>query len=90
MENSNRHQRILIEEAISISSGTRAYQIRMLLILSLGLAAISPINMCMQFYLPKVTSDLQKNTPENQNSLKSSVTYVVEVFEKDQSNFYDI
>ena len=52
MEETKREHIISIEEAINLTSGNRKYQKRTLFILMLSSIAMSPIDMCSQFFLP--------------------------------------
>ena len=55
-------EKVNIDEAINITSGTRKYQKTMVLILLLGPFSVSPILMCSQFYLPQSSDSWLKNT----------------------------
>ena len=56
MQQNKPREFISIEEALNVTTGSRKYQKKLLLILMLSCMAISPINMCNQFFLPSLPS----------------------------------
>ena len=62
MNESEIKRSVYIEEAINITSGTRMYQKRVILILFLGCIAVAHINMCTEFFAPELVTCDEENS----------------------------